>query len=102
MAAKKDLQWGMGSHPCCGDNLGVLRGQLFDALVDVICPEPPFSSNTDCSVLFKHLSGAGSTAQMGAFDDTWHWNESAGQAFGKVGRSGRSAAAMLRASQLSG
>ncbi|MCA3511550.1 MAG: modification methylase [Rhodobacter sp.] len=92
----------MGSHPCCGDNLGGRRGQPCDALVDVICPDPPFSSNTDCSVLFKLPSGAGSTTQMGAFDDTRHWNESAGQAFGEVGRSGRAASEMLRASQLSG
>jgi len=92
----------MGNHLYYGDNLSVLRGQLCDALVDVICPDPPFSSNTDCSVLFKLPSGAGSTTQMGAFDDTRHWNESAGQAFGKVVRSGRAAAAMLRASLLSG
>ena len=92
----------MGNHLYYGDNLSVLRGQIRGSSVDLIYLDPPFSSNTDCSVLFKLPSGAGSTTQMGAFDDTRHWNESAGQAFGKVVRSGRAAAAMLRASLLSG
>lgn len=49
-------------------------------------------------MLFKGPSGNDSTAQIEAFDDTWHWNESAEEAFGEVLRSGNGAAAeMLRA-----
>jgi site-specific DNA-methyltransferase (adenine-specific) len=49
-------------------------------------------------VLFKGPSGSESAAQIEAFDDTWHWNDSAEAAFGDVMRGGNAAAAtMLRA-----
>lgn len=49
-------------------------------------------------MLFKGPSGNESAAQIEAFDDTWHWNDSAEAAFGEVLRSGNGAAAeMLRA-----
>jgi site-specific DNA-methyltransferase (adenine-specific) len=35
-------------------------------------------------VLFKAPSGEQSQAQIEAFEDTWHWNESAERAFGEV------------------
>ena len=49
-------------------------------------------------MLFKGPAGTDSAAQIEAFDDTWHWNDSAEAAFGEVVR-GRNAAAatMLRA-----
>lgn len=50
------------------------------------------------NVLFKGPGGSGSRAQIEAFDDTWHWTESAEQAFDEVIRSGNTdAAEMLRA-----
>ena len=49
-------------------------------------------------MLFKGPDGAGSAAQIEAFDDTWHWNDTAEAAFGEVLRSGNgNAAEMLRA-----
>ena len=49
-------------------------------------------------MLFKGPSGQESAAQIEAFDDTWHWNDSAEAAFGEVLRSGNgNAAEMLRA-----
>ena len=88
----------MGNHLYYGDNLTVLREQIRDASVDLIYLDPPFNSNASYNVLFKGPTGTGSAAQIEAFDDTWHWNDSAEEAFGDVVRSGNAAAAtMLRA-----
>jgi site-specific DNA-methyltransferase (adenine-specific) len=35
-------------------------------------------------VLFRALSGEKSPAQIEAFEDTWHWNQHAEQAFDEV------------------
>ncbi len=87
----------MTNHLYYGDNLDVLR--TFDPeSVDLIYLDPPFNSNASYNVLFKGPQGNQSAAQIEAFDDTWHWNDSAEAAFGDVLRSGNGAAAeMLRA-----
>src|SRR5262249_29218759 len=60
--------------------------------------DPPFNSNASYNVLFKAPSGERSQAQIEAFEDTWHWNEHAEQAFDEVMHSGNSEAAnMLKA-----
>ena len=86
------------NHLYYGDNLAVLRDSIKDASVDLIYLDPPFSSNASYNVLFKGPTGTDSAAQIEAFDDTWHWNDSAEAAFGDVMRGGNAAAsAMLRA-----
>src|ERR1700730_4935294 len=60
-----------------GDNLSVLRKSIATESVDLIYLDPPFNSNASYNVLFKAPSGEGSQAQIEAFEDTWHWNESA-------------------------
>jgi site-specific DNA-methyltransferase (adenine-specific) len=66
--------------------------------VDLIYLEPPFNSNASYNVLLKGPTGGDSAAQIEAFDDTWHWTDSAEDAYGEVMRSGNGAAAeMLRA-----
>ncbi|MCC5983041.1 MAG: restriction endonuclease [Rhodobacteraceae bacterium] len=88
----------MGNHLYYGDNLAVLRESVADESVDLIYLDPPFNSNASYNVLFRGPSGQESAAQIEAFDDTWHWNDSAEAAFGEVLRSGNGAAAeMLRA-----
>lgn len=67
----------MANHLYYGDNLGVLRDHIASEIVDLIYLDPPFNSNASYNVLFKGASGAGSAAQIEAFDDTWHWNDSA-------------------------
>jgi len=86
------------NHLYYGDNLRVLRESIRDETVDLIYLDPPFNSNASYNVLFKGPAGTDSAAQIEAFDDTWHWNDSAEEAFGEVVR-GRNAAAatMLRA-----
>ena len=62
-----------------GDNLEILRGREYfpDECVDLIYLDPPFNSNRNYNVLFKSESGVDSEAQITAFEDTWHWGETA-------------------------
>jgi site-specific DNA-methyltransferase (adenine-specific) len=78
-----------------GDNLDVLRASVASESVDLVYLDPPFNSNASYNVLFKAPSGAQSQAQIEAFDDTWHWNESAERAFDRVMSSGHSDAAIM-------
>jgi site-specific DNA-methyltransferase (adenine-specific) len=78
-----------------GDNLDVLRASVASESVDLVYLDPPFNSNASYNVLFKAPSGAQSPAKIEAFDDTWHWNESAERAFDKVLTSGHSDAAIM-------
>jgi site-specific DNA-methyltransferase (adenine-specific) len=81
-----------------GDNLRVLRDSIRDESVDLIYLDPPFNSNAGYNILFKGPAGSDSTAQIEAFDDTWHWNDSAEAAFGDVMRGGNAnVSQMLRA-----
>ncbi len=66
-----------------GDNLEILRSREYfpDECVDLIYLDPPFNSNRDHNVLFKSESGADSEAQITAFEDTWHWGETAEQTY---------------------
>jgi site-specific DNA-methyltransferase (adenine-specific) len=81
-----------------GDNLEILREQIADESVDLIYLDPPFNSQATYNVLFRAPTGEQSQAQIEAFEDTWHWNAAAEQAFDEVMR-GRNtdAAEMLRA-----
>ena len=67
-----------------GDNLDILREHVPDESVDLVYLDPPFNSNATYNVLFKEASGEGSTAQIHAFDDTWHWNEESERAYREV------------------
>jgi site-specific DNA-methyltransferase (adenine-specific) len=67
-----------------GDNLSVLRESIGTESVDLIYLDPPFNSNASYNVLFKAPSGEQSQAQIEAFEDTWHWNDSAECAFDEV------------------
>ncbi len=64
-----------------GDNLAILREYIADESVDLIYLDPPFNSKRTYNVLFKDESGTDSSAQIAAFDDTWHWDMSAEKAY---------------------
>lgn len=64
-----------------GDNLDVLRRYVKNESVDLVYLDPPFNSNATYSVLFGHGDGTQSAAQIKAFEDTWHWDQTAAAAF---------------------
>src|SRR5215210_4086300 len=81
-----------------GDNLAVLQKGIATESADLVYLDPPFNSNASYNVLFKAPSGEKSAAQIEAFEDTWHWNDSAERAFDEVVTGPHSdAAIMLRA-----
>jgi site-specific DNA-methyltransferase (adenine-specific) len=54
-----------------------LREYIPEESVDLIYLDPPFNSNRSCNVLFKEESGTEAEAQITAFDDAWHWGDTA-------------------------
>lgn len=81
-----------------GDNLHVLRDHIASESVDLVYLDPPFNSNANYNILFKSPEGQSSESQIEAFEDTWHWNDSAEDAFDEVMRSGNTDAfTLLRA-----
>src|SRR5579863_7111601 len=67
-----------------GDNLDILQRYVKDESVDLIYLDPPFNSNQDYNVLFAEKGGNRSTAQIKAFEDTWHWDLTASQTYEQV------------------
>ena len=78
-----------------GDNLPILRQHIDSNFADLIYLDPPFNSNASYNVLFKAPDGHQSQAQIEAFDDTWHWGDSAELAFDDVIQSANSDAASV-------
>ncbi|MBL0422396.1 restriction endonuclease [Ramlibacter sp. AW1] len=83
------------NHLYYGDNLEVLRESIPSESVDLVYLDPPFNSKATYNILFRTPSGAQSQAQIEAFEDTWHWNESAEQAFDDVLQSGNTSVAEM-------
>ena len=67
-----------------GDNLDILREHVADESVDLIYLDPPFNSNVNYNVFFRERSGEQSTAQITAFEDTWHWGLESEAAYREV------------------
>ena len=63
-----------------GDNLDILRRYVDDETVDLIYLDPPFNSKANYNMLFEEHDGSRSAAQFQAFEDTWHWDQSAAAA----------------------
>lgn len=85
------------NHLFYGDNLAVLREHIKDQSIDLVYLDPPFNSQANYNLLFKAPGGEQSQAQIQAFEDTWHWNPSAEEAFDQVMQSHHSnVAEMLR------
>ncbi|MGS1016997.1 DNA methyltransferase [Allosphingosinicella humi] len=70
------------------DNLDALRAHVADESVDLVYLDPPFNSNANYNILFKSPAGLAADSQIEAFEDSWHWNNAAEDAFEQVMRSG--------------
>jgi len=78
-----------------GDNLRVLREHVAADSIDLVYLDPPFNSNATYNVLFKAPDGHQSQSQIEAFDDTWHWTDSAEDAYWQVLRGSHSDVAKM-------
>lgn len=67
-----------------GDNLQVLRENIKDESIDLIYLDPPFNSKANYNILFKGKTGESSSAQIEAFEDTWHWGHEAEKEFSEI------------------
>ncbi len=67
-----------------GDNLDILREYIPSESVDLVYLDPPFNSARNYNVLFRDESGKHSEAQIEAFEDTWHWGESAERTYHRL------------------
>ena len=76
-----------------GDNLDILKEYVADESVDLIYLDPLFNSNATYNVLFREKGGEDSSAQITAFDDTWHWGLESELAYREVVTDGPSARA---------
>lgn len=63
-----------------GDNLEILRDKIPDETFDLIYLDPPFNSNRNYNVIFKE-GLQDSPAQVGAFEDSWHWTAESQKVF---------------------
>jgi len=80
-----------------GDNLKILQDRNYfpDACVDLVYLDPPFNSNRNYNVLFKNESGIEAESQITAFEDTWHWNQSAEDTFRELQLAGDEVSTMI-------
>ena len=83
-----------------GDNLDILRNYIRDESIDLVYLDPPFNSNATYNVLFSQQNGTQSSAQIQAFEDTWHWDEEAARTYELTVEQGGSVADALRAFRL--
>ena len=78
-----------------GDNLEILQEHVADESVDLVYLDPPFKSNQDYNI-YDERSGA----QVKAFEDTWHWDQAAAEAFrGEVVEAGGQLSETMQAFQ---
>lgn len=80
-----------------GDNLDVLRRHIADESVDLVYLDPPFNSDANYNVLFAAKDGTQAAAQIQAFEDTWHWDQTAAASFEQAVEQGGNVAEVLRA-----
>ena len=78
-----------------GDNLDILRDYVRDESVDLVYLDPPFNSNQTYNVLFQEKDGSQSASQIKAFEDTWHWDETAARSYEETVEAGGQVAEAL-------
>ena len=72
------------NHLYYGDNLDILRRYIPTDSVDLIYLDPPFNSKQAYNAFYEERPGVASSAQVEAFEDTWHWEKAAPTFFAVV------------------
>src|ERR1700719_263701 len=80
-----------------GDNLDVLREYAPDESVDLVYLDPPFNSQAHYNLVFESPTDERSSAQAGAFRDTWMWGDEAEWSFQEMMRIGGGTARFIDA-----
>ena len=78
-----------------GDNLDILQRYVQDESVDLVYLDPPFNSNQTYNVLFQEKDGSQAASQIKAFEDTWHWDETAARSYEETVEAGGQVAEAL-------
>lgn len=62
-----------------GDNLDILKHEIWDESVDLIFLDPPFQSGRNYNIIFRPEKDGikGATSQIETFEDTWQWSKKA-------------------------
>ena len=87
----------IGNKLYFGDNLDVLREYIPDESVDLVYLDPPFNSQAHYNLVFESPTGERSSAQAGAFRDTWTWGDEAEWSFQEMMRIGGGTARFIDA-----
>ena len=64
-----------------GDNRSILQEQFAGESVDLVYVDPPFNSGRSYRASLRGEDGAHRRLQPAVFDDVWHWDEAARQAY---------------------
>lgn len=80
-----------------GDNLDILKRYIKDESVDLVYLDPPFNSKQDYNVLFSEKNGSGASAQIKAFEDTWHWDFNATKNYQEIVEAGGDISLVMQA-----
>jgi len=83
-----------------GDNLEILRQYIGTESVDLIYLDPPFNSKATYNVLFEEKDGSDASAQIKAFDDTWHWDQASARSYEETVEQGGGVSNALQAFRL--
>jgi adenine specific DNA methylase Mod len=80
-----------------GDNLDILREYVADESVDLIYLDPPFNSQAHYNLVFDRQDDENTSAQAGAFKDTWQWGDEAEWSYKELMRLGGDTARFIAA-----
>ena len=80
-----------------GDNLDIPRRHVKDESVDLVYLDPPFNNARNYNLLFKEKSGKRAAAQEQVFEDTWHWDDAAANAYFSAVEAGGSVSDTMQA-----
>jgi len=71
-----------------GDCLDIMKRYIPNEAVDLIYLDPPWNKKKRFNMLFSEKDGSQAASQIKAFEDIWHWDEAAAEAYEDVVENG--------------